>query len=209
MKILSHRGAWSFPEEKNTAAAFEHSFKNGFGTETDLRDYNGRIVISHDMADEKSIPAEEFFKIYNSFDNTLPLALNVKSDGLQAAVKDLLAKFSITNYYFFDMSIPDTLGYLRGGMPVYMRQSEYEPQPALYDKADGIWLDAFEGTWYTEKEITAHTQNGKHVAIVSPDLHKREYKEHWQFLKDSGISTNDKVMLCTDFPFEANEFFEK
>ena len=55
MKILSHRGYWKTAEEKNTATAMHRSFSLGFGTETDVRDYNGKLVISHDIPDSSAI----------------------------------------------------------------------------------------------------------------------------------------------------------
>ena len=41
MQILSHRGWWATPAEKNSLAAFERSFGADYGTETDLRDEQG------------------------------------------------------------------------------------------------------------------------------------------------------------------------
>ena len=49
MIILSHRGYWKLEEERNRAAAFQRSFDLGYGTETDIRDIQGKLVISHDM----------------------------------------------------------------------------------------------------------------------------------------------------------------
>lgn len=208
MVILSHRGAWNTAEEKNTVKAFEHSFSNGFGTETDLRDRNGEIVISHDMADESCITAAEFFELFNSFDPSLPLALNIKADGLQQQAEVLLAKYKISNYFFFDMSVPDTLGYRRMGLKYLSRLSEYEKEPALYEDAAGIWLDCFEGIWYDAGLINSHLERGKIVALVSPDLHRREYRDFWKFLKESTFVNENNLLLCTDFPFEARDFFE-
>ena len=49
MIILSHRGYWKSEEERNQEVAFHHSFDLGYGTETDIRDIQGKLVISHDM----------------------------------------------------------------------------------------------------------------------------------------------------------------
>lgn len=38
MIIISHRGFWKNIEEKNSIKAFERSFINSYGLETDLRD---------------------------------------------------------------------------------------------------------------------------------------------------------------------------
>ena len=64
MEIISHRGLWNNLNEKNTNIAFHSSFKNKFGTETDIRDYNGNLVISHDIADANSLKFEEFINRY-------------------------------------------------------------------------------------------------------------------------------------------------
>lgn len=208
MKILSHRGYWNSPEEKNTVIAFERSFSNGFGTETDIRDYEGELVISHEIADEKSIPLELLFKIYKSFDGTLPLALNIKADGLQTKIDELLKEYKISNYFVFDMSVPDSLQYLKHNIKIFSRQSEYEKEPSFYDSTIGIWLDEFQGHWVDKKTIEYHIKNNKKICIVSPDLHKRGHIKEWahykQIEKDLGIIN---LMICTDYPEEARRFY--
>ena len=87
--------------EKNTALAFKRSFSLGYGTETDIRDYKGSLVISHDIPDESSLSIDSFFEIYNQYDVKGPLALNVKSDGLQKLIKEKLNEYKVSNYFFF------------------------------------------------------------------------------------------------------------
>ena len=98
MKIISHRGYWQTAEEKNTSIAFRRSFSMGFGTETDIRDYAGKLVISHDIPSGKEMTLEEMLIIYNESNCKAPLALNVKSDGLQGHLAKLLLKYNIKNY---------------------------------------------------------------------------------------------------------------
>jgi hypothetical protein len=207
MKILCHRGYWKTIPEKNTAVAFERSFSLGLGTETDIRDYQGKLVVSHDIADEKSISARMLFEIYNSSDNSLPLALNIKADGLQEKLKELLAEYRIENYFVFDMSIPDMIGYRRSQLTFFSRLSEYEPQAAFYDEAAGVWLDCFLGDWIEEKDIGPHLEIGKQVCLVSPDLHKRDHRPQWAKLSRMNLVSSDHLMLCTDYPEEARKFF--
>ncbi|MDN5100463.1 hypothetical protein O8C83_06465 [Aliarcobacter butzleri] len=210
MKVLSHRGYWKELNEKNQIIAFERSFFLGFGTETDIRDYKGELVISHDIADEKSMSVKEMFEIYNKYDNTLPLALNIKADGLQTKLKELLKEYSIENYFVFDMSVPDGLQYLKQDIKSFTRESEYEKMPSFYIEACGIWLDEFLGHWINKEAIEKHIKNGKEICIVSSDLHKREYKKEWedykQIEKELGI---DNLMICTDYPEIAKEFFNE
>jgi len=210
MIILSHRGYWKETYEKNRPVAFERSFSLGFGTETDIRDYKGELVISHDITDEKCISVKEMFEIYNKYDNSLPLALNIKADGLQVKLKDLLEKYKITNYFVFDMSVPDGLQYLKQNIKSFTRESEYETVPSFYDEACGIWLDEFKGHWIDKETIKKHIENKKQICIVSPDLHKREYKKEWQHYKqiEKELGINN-LMICTDYPEDAKEFFDE
>lgn len=208
MEIISHRGYWNNIGEKNLLTAFTRSFNLNFGTETDLRDLNGEIVISHDIPNNNAIKLSTFFDIYKKFGNSKTLALNIKSDGLQKILKLALDHFKITNYFVFDMSIPDTIGYQNENLNFFSRQSEYEPNPVFYDKCNGIWLDAFGHIWYKNELILEHLKNKKRVAIVSPELHKREYFEFWGKLKYDNIHLMKGVILCTDFPETAKEYFK-
>ena len=208
MIILSHRGFWQQEFEKNTQKAFKNSFSNEFGTETDLRDQNGELLISHDPPIKSVNNIKKFIKIFNEYNTDLPLALNIKSDGLQDLVLKFLKQGNIKNYFVFDMSVPDTIGYFEKGMKVFVRQSEYEITPSFYERCEGIWLDCFENVWYDEELILNHLKNGKKVAIVSSDLHKRDKSKHWEMLKNWKCINNNNLMLCTDFPEQARKYFK-
>jgi hypothetical protein len=210
MIILSHRGYWKEIHQKNQPISFERSFSLEFGTETDIRDYKGELVISHDIADEKCITVKEMFDIYNRYNNILPLALNIKADGLQIKLKELLEEYKITNYFVFDMSVPDGLGYLNQNIKAFTRESEYEKIPSFYKQACGVWLDEFQEHWITKEIISKHLKNNKQICIVSPDLHKRKYKKEWQNYKEIEIELGiNNLMICTDYPEEAKEFFNE
>ena len=207
MRILSHRGYWQTPEEKNSEVAFQRSFELGFGTETDIRDARGQLVISHDLPNGQSLSLECFCTLYKQYGAGLPLALNIKADGLQALLKDTLAQFDITNYFVFDMSVPDTRAYLAKDMQVFTRQSEYEPIPPFYSQAVGVWIDCFEGEWIASQTIREHLLAGKEVCLVSPELHHRPYEAFWNLLQTEAFPSERGLMLCTDFPEVARRFF--
>ena len=208
MIVLSHRGCWKNKEEKNSKIAFERSFNLGFGTETDIRDYHGELVISHDIPKYLCFSLQEFLATYLSSGTDLPLALNIKADGLQVKLKKHLIDYNIRNYFVFDMSIPDSLGYLKNNFNIFTRQSEYEPSPAFYEYSAGVWLDEFNKHWINKKIIGKHIKAGKKICIVSPELHGRDYKKEWSDYKE--IETELKyqeMMICTDLPELANNFF--
>jgi glycerophosphoryl diester phosphodiesterase len=208
MIILSHRGYWLSAHEKNCQVAFERSFSLGFGIETDVRDFNGQLVISHDTAKSNAMPLEAFFALYLKYRDRPKLALNIKADGLQDELHRQIAAFGIDNYFLFDMAVPDGLGYLRRGMTVYTRHSEYEPIPPYYKLASGVWLDEFDGHWLSDEVIKDHIEAGKNVCIVSPELHNRSHKMEWaQYKELEQRLGKDRLMLCTDLPEQAKGFF--
>ena len=210
MYIVSHQGYWENFAEKNTRVAFEQSFALGFGAETDVRDRDGELVISHDMADEKCMKVEELFEIYQRFGKGLYLALNIKADGLQAELKKLLLAYEVKNYFVFDMAVPDGMVYARKDFSIYTRHSDFETIPAYYELAQGIWLDEVLGHWITDDVIYKHLSAGKSVCIVSPELHKRDNRAEWEHYRDLEQKIGkDQLMLCTDFPKQAQAFFNE
>lgn len=99
MKILSHRGYWKKLAEKNQEAAFIRSFELGFGTETDVRDADGKLLISHDPPNGNEICFSKMLEIHSEIDSSLPLALNVKADGLQQLSAELIRHYSVPEYF--------------------------------------------------------------------------------------------------------------
>jgi hypothetical protein len=207
MIILSHRGYWKSAQEKNTPVAFDRSFSLAFGTETDLRDRGGKLVISHDPAREDALPAEVFFSAYRQHVQNLPLALNIKSDGLQKLLAAAILEYQIQNYFVFDMSVPDMISYIKTGLRVFTRQSDYEPNPVLYKQSQGVWVDGFNADWVDEATIEKHLKHGKQVCLVSPDLHGRPFDAFWERLARMPVTTSPDVMLCTDHPEQARKNF--
>lgn len=203
MEIISHRGYWKIPVEKNESVAFHRSFELGYGTETDFRDLNGEIVISHDMAEEKCMRAEEFFEIYNSHSCEGTLALNVKSDGLQIKMMDLLKKYNIKNYFLFDMSIPDYLKSVNHEFKCYARESEYEVlTDAILKTCQGIWFDYFHSFDFKGARIRELLDMDLKVCLVSPDLHGKDPRSYWESLIDQKFHLEENLIICTDIPEE-------
>ncbi len=207
MLILSHRGYWKDDKEKNQKIAFQRSFDMGFGTETDVRDSMGKIVIAHDMPMGGEITLENLLDIMAG--RNLPLALNIKADGLCEIVRDILGKYGHHNYFCFDMSIPDMIIYMRKSVKFFTGLSDILSKPVLLEEADGVWLDSFNSDWYQHHLIDEIINENKTVCVVSSDLHKRSNKEQWGIIKKSHNINSDKLILCTDYPEEARRYFNE
>lgn len=210
MNILAHRGYWKNDKEKNTSEAIFAALKNGFGFETDVRDYREKLVISHNVANKSSLDAASVFEWLHQFDDKYTFAINIKADGLKDLIKEYLDKYSIANYFLFDMSLPQMVEFREAGLRFFTRQSDVEPSPYLYEDAAGVWIDGFRSVdWISEKLLQEHIVAGKEICLVSPDLHgSPEYRNFWKRLKGYNLDFN-KTMLCTDYPEEARRFFNE
>ena len=204
MKIIAHRGFWKNVKEKNSFIALERAVNGGFGFETDFRDCGGKILISHNPPKGDEITAEEVFKMYHEAGSNAPLALDIKADGLQDMMKELLDKYDITNYFMVDMSVCDTVVCVDKKLKIASRSSEFEPVLPFYENSEVVWIDYFDGRIDIIDEMRKYLADGKIPCVVSPDLHQLPYEAMWTKLK-SEISGN--YYLCTDYPDKAKEFF--
>lgn len=202
MIILSHRGHWLHPHEKNTTVAFQRSFDSNYGTETDVRDSAGNLVIAHDMPIGTEITLEQFLNVLDG--RQLPLAINIKADGLALELSTTFKSYPRADWFVFDMSIPDTRAHIQAGNPVFVRMSEVERLPAWLEQANGVWLDGFDSAWYDSEVIESLLGKGKRVCVVSEDLHQRAHEAQWEMLSQI---KHPNLMLCTDFPEQAQHFF--
>lgn len=209
MKILAHRGYWNAAIRKNSPLALRTAIEKGYGFESDVRDYMGRMVISHDIADASCQDAEEVLRWLAEYGDRHCFAINVKADGLKSLLQDCIGKYKISNYFLFDMSVPQMVEFAETRLRFFTRQSEYETTPVLYGQAAGVWVDGFHGhEWITEPLVRGHISSGKEVCIVSPDLHgNADYRDFWKRLVNYDMDFS-KVLLCTDYPDEAKTFFK-
>lgn len=209
--ILAHRGWWGSPAEKNSPEALKKALDAGFGIETDFRDIDGLLVISHDppQSIKGLMTATQFFSAQNAAGFDARIAVNVKADGLCALLIDAIAAqgLSMERFFAFDMSVPDGLAYIKADFPVYSRLSEYEVRPSYGDASAGIWVDNFSGDFPQVERSAACLQAGYRVCIVSPELHGRDHRKLWADIAEAGLHTHPRFEICTDFPYEAlNKF---
>lgn len=219
LRIAAHRGLWSGDEKegvpvvaKNSAAAFRFAAQYDFGLETDFRDVLGRIVISHNPPAEDALPIEEFAKLLTPGQIVL---VNIKADGIAPALKKAAAAtpFGACRLFAFDMSVPDTLDYVRTGFPFLERVSEYEPldrsPEGFFPGRAGFWLDGFHSDWWDEELLRSLVRRFRTVAVVSPELHGRPHAAAWSRIQsvlgrpDPETPEGAEIILCTDIPFEA------
>ena len=180
-------------EQQNTAEALESAIRFGFGIETDIRDHQSSIVISHDPASIARIDLAILSK------TTSPIALNIKADGLLNISDDAIAQIlQIEGSFVFDGSIPEMLKYRERNMPHALRLSEYERDIAWVTKY--LWLDAFQSDWWMTDETLNRLTEKLFVVVVSPELHGRSRSKVWEKVAGELVDGNPNLGICTDFP---------
>jgi hypothetical protein len=209
INILAHRGCWDENNQPNSFEALKSALSAGFGIETDFRDCNGEIVVSHDPPKGNPLAARTFFELYADLGAVSRIAINIKADGLQDELATLIAQAEIPmeNCFAFDMAVPDALGYISIEIPTYTRLSEYEVDSAFLDLSAGVWVDNFTGRFAQVAVAERLLAGGNRVCIVSSELHKRDHKALWNEISDAGIHKHPFFELCTDFPEAAHQFF--
>ena len=193
--------------------ALINSIKNGYGLETDLRDYLGEVFISHDPIVDPKLKLKEFLETASDVaSEPTTIAFNIKADGLAQKIKKLVDNIfhdSVFNVFYFDASVPDSISYINRNMQTYNRLSEYETAPAFDTKSSGSWIDSFDGSYDQLSAAKKVLAVGKSCALVSPELHGREHIPFWESLRSEGTNFlgDNLLYLCTDYPDEAYSFF--
>jgi hypothetical protein len=211
MSILAHGGWHVMPEERDLPSAYYRALEAGMGIVVPVRDHDGRLVIACGPASDDSPTLDEFLAerpIWPGQPSVM--AIRVCADGLSRLLHRALLKTEGIVPYLFGMSVTDMPDYMDGQIPIFVRQSEHERQPAFYEFAEGVWLDAFERDWYDARLVLQHLRAGKHVAVVSPELHDRSHMGLWKRLRtlhDELGDLSSRLQLCTARPQDARAFF--
>lgn len=202
--VLAHRGWFNEDFMQNSKAALERGLLADFGIETDVRDLDGELVISHDPPLTKDDPPslEWLLNVLEKRPERSRVALNIKSDGHAERIRSLVSERSLVKHqiYFFDMSIPDMQDYIRRGLPVYARLSEYEQDSTIINSVCGCWVDSFSGDFDQIKAAEEVISQGRRACIVSPELHGREPGHIWQRIAETKLISSELFEICTDFP---------
>jgi hypothetical protein len=141
-----------------------------FGIEVDVRDYDGDLRLVHDpfLSGEK---LEDLLEVYQH----ALIIFNVKCDGLEGPILDLVDKYKINEYFFLDVANPTLVRLANNGIrKVAVRYSEFEPlESALVfaGKVEWVWVDCFTRL-PINRESYGQLRNYFKICLVSPELQK-------------------------------------
>lgn len=159
------------------------------GVEIDIRPYGESLILAHDPY-VNGENFEDWLKEYNHG----TLILNIKSERIELRVLQLLRKYSVSNYFFLDSSVPmiNLLIQKHSERKIAIRYSEFEPIELLATfkgLVDWVWVDCF-----TKLELTKENEEKIHdmgfkICLVSPELQGRdaEIEKYRDYLKSNNI----------------------
>lgn len=157
---------------------------NHLGVEVDIRSWGNELIIHHDPYKE----GEKFIKWLDHYNHQM-LILNVKEEGLEERLINLMQKKKIEDFFFLDQSFPFLIKHsqnCKGKSAV--RFSEYECIETvlqLRSICNWIWVDCFNINPLTKDNFIIIKNNNFKICVVSPELQGRTKPEDILNLKQS------------------------
>ncbi len=172
-----------------------------FGVEVDIRTKGNQLIMHHDPFKDGE-DFEDWLEVYQHG----ILILNVKEEGLEDRLIELMGKYNIDDYFFLDQSFPFLIKTAKNNEKrCAVRVSEFESIDTvitLANKVDWVWVDCF--THFpltTDQAEKLQTELKFKLCFVSPELQGRteieHVKEFIQGIKLLGIKGD---AVCTKYP---------
>jgi len=163
-----------------------------YGVEVDVRSWGERLIVHHDpFVEGESL--ETWIKAYHHG----TLILNVKEEGLESRLIELMLVHGIVDFFFLDQSFPFIVKWAQQGeRRCAVRVSEFESVQtamSLAGKVDWAWVDCFTKVPLSTDDAKRLTEAGFKLCLVSPELQGRD--------ADTGIpQTGQQLMELDIFP---------
>ena len=192
MEIIAHR--------RNTIIELENTSRE-YGIEVDIRS-NGQDLIIHHEPFKKGELFVQWLESYNHG----TLILNVKEEGLEGHLIDMMNAKGITNYFFLDQSFPFLIKWSEASQKrCAVRISEFESISTvmmLKNIAQWVWVDCFSKFPLNKSEVDELKSKGFKLCVVSPELQGRsedlEISEFVEMLAEKDIVID---AVCTKRPY--------
>ncbi|MBU9212253.1 phosphatidylinositol-specific phospholipase C/glycerophosphodiester phosphodiesterase family protein [Burkholderia multivorans] len=191
MKLISHR--------RNTIEELEAT-PRCYGVEVDIRSHGDALTIHHDPF-VPGAPFDEWLAAYKHG----TLILNVKEEGLERRLIDMMAEKGLDDFFFLDQSFPFIVKWSNAGeRRCAVRVSEFESIEtalALAGRVDWIWVDCFTHFPLDSDGAERLKAAGFKLCIVSPELHGRDAVVEIPQLADAIALRNIEAdAVCTKRP---------
>lgn len=165
------------------------------GIEVDIRDYDGELLLTHDPFTQ----GERLEDLLAAYHHSL-IIFNVKCDGLEGKILDLVDKYKIQDFFLLDVANPTFVGLVnRGVHQIAVRFSEFEPIEfalTFAGKADWVWIDCFTHLPLNPSSYACLKEHFR-LCLVSPELQKFPREDIQTFREQLKEMPIDAV--CTDY----------
>lgn len=195
-----------------------------YGIEIDLRNHGDQLLVTHDPFQTDAVTLDEWLEHYHhKF-----LIANVKEEGLEPRLQQLLTDRGITDFFILDESFPYIRKYALTGLSNFaLRVSEFESvktplRLASYlgsqqKRVDWIWADSFTGQPLPTRDVELLRSVGFKICTVSPELHhvadsaswERRIAAYVEQLQQQGEPVCWPDMVCTKRPDLWKQYFLK
>lgn len=163
MKLIAHRC--------NTIAQLQLT-PIEYGLEVDIRSFGNRLIMHHDPF----IDGEEF-RLWLECYRHGTIILNVKEEGLELRILEVLAERGIEDFFFLDQSFPLIIRMAKvGERRCAVRVSEFEHVETALSLAgmiDWVWVDCFSQFSLSANDAKRLRNAGFKLCVVSPELQGR------------------------------------
>ncbi len=140
-----------------------------YGVEIDIRSWKKKLILSHDPF----VIGDELEAWLKNYKHTF-LILNIKEEGIEKKILNLMAKFKIKDFFLLDQSFPFLLKTcFNGEKRVAIRYSEFESIETvkkLSGLVDWVWVDTFTKLPIKKKDYVELKKHGFKLCLVSPEL---------------------------------------
>lgn len=170
---------------------------SAYGVEVDLRANSSEIYLSHEPFTPGELLRDFLLQYTHKF-----IILNVKEDGLEDKVVEILSTFGIKDYFFLDQPFPSLRKNNLIGRNCAIRVSEYEEIPSLVPVSEWVWIDSFTGNWeHLQATLEFAADNKIRTCLVSPELQSRRNLSEINQIKERLEKLNLNVdAVCTKNP---------
>ena len=174
---------------------------SGLGVEVDIRSKGEALILHHDPFEDG-----ECFEEWLTAFNHGTLVLNVKEEGLEDRLIQLMKSNSIHDFFLLDQSFPFLIKTANSGETrSAVRISEFESidtAMTLAGKVDWVWVDCFTRFPLTKESADRLQEKGAFkLCFVSPELQGRMDKESvLAFRKNIEALGIKGDAVCTKYP---------
>ena len=177
------------------------SVPTNLGVEIDVRSDGDSLVLSHDPFMPGLVLFDDWLANYRHNG----IIVNIKEEGLEERILELLTSHSVEDYFFLDQSFPFLMRTIRRGeLRSAVRVSDFESAETasnLNPSPDWVWLDSFTGNWHHLSEVKNLVSKGYKTCLVSPELHGRKIDQEYGSINDVMRTLGLKLdAVCTKKP---------